>query len=264
VAGDHVELATIVGPDGDAELYEPTLADSRTVARARIVFMNGLNDEFEPWLEPLLKQAGFGGTKVVVSRGAKTLTAEQEHTISGKELAPAIDQHAWMDPKNGIVYVKNIAEALARTDPTNAADYRARAAAYIKDLQAVDAWARTEMAAVPAAKRRIISSHDGFEYLAKAYSITVISVYGWSDKREPSGAEVSRLARQVEQEHVRALFLDSITDPRVMERIATETGATIGGTLYSDTLSRPGGEADTYIQMLRYDIATLKAGMLKN
>jgi zinc/manganese transport system substrate-binding protein len=264
VAGDHVELATIVGRDGDTELYEPTLADSRTVAGARIVFMNGLNDEFEPWLEPLLKQARFGGTKVVVSRGAKTLTGEQEHAISGKELAPAIDQHAWMDPKNGIVYVKNIAEALARTDPANAADYRARAAAYIKDLQAVDAWARIEMAAVPAAKRRIISSHDAFEYLAKAYGITLISVYGWTNKREPSAAEVSRLARQVEEDHVRALFLDSITDPRVMERVATETGAAIGGTLYGDALSKRGGEADTYIKMLRYDITTLKAGMLKN
>jgi zinc/manganese transport system substrate-binding protein len=264
VAGDHVELATIVGPDGDTELYQPTLADGRTVARARIMFINDLNDEFEPWLEPLLKQAGFGGTKVVVSRGAKTLTGVEEHAISGKELAPAIDQHAWMDPKNGIVYVKNIAEALARTDPANAADYRARATAYIKDLQTVDAWARTEMAAVPAAKRRIISSHDAFEYLAKAYNITLISIYGWTNKREPSADEVSRLARQVEQEHVRALFLDSITDPRVMERIATETGAAIGGILYGDALSKPGGEADTYIQMLRYDIATLKAGMLKN
>jgi len=264
VSGDHVELATIVGPDADTELYQPTLADSRTVARARIVFMNDLNDEFEPWLEPLLKQVGFGGTKVVVSRGAKTLSGVEEHAISGKELAPAIDQHAWMDPRNGIVYVKNIAEALARTDPTNAADYRARAAAYIKELQAVDAWARAEMAAVPPAKRRIISSHDAFEYLAKAYSITLISVYGWTNKREPSAAEVSLLVRQVDQEHVRALFLDSITDPRVMQRIATETGAAIGGMLYGDALSKPGGEADTYIQMLRYDIATLKAGMLKN
>jgi zinc/manganese transport system substrate-binding protein len=225
VGGDHVELATIVGPDGDTELYEPTLADSRTVARARIVFMNDLNDEFEPWLEPLLKQARFGGTKVVVSRGAKTLTGEQEHAISGKELAPAIDQHAWMDPKNGVVYVKNVAEALARADPVNAADYRARAVSYIKDLQAVDAWASTEMAAVPTTKRRIISSHDAFEYLAKAYRITLISIYGWTNKREPSAAEVSRLARQVEEEHMRALFLDSITDPRVMERVATETGA---------------------------------------
>jgi zinc/manganese transport system substrate-binding protein len=264
VAGDHVELLTIVGPNGDTELYQPTLADGRAVARAQIVFMNDLNDEFEPWVDPLLKQAGFSGKKVVVSRGAKTLTAEEEHAISGKQAAPAIDQHAWLDPRNGIVYVKNIAEALARSDPANAADYRSRAAAYVKELQAVDAWARTEMAAVPAAKRRVISSHDMLGYLARAYAITTIAVYGWTNKTEPSAAEVSRLARQVEQEHVRALFLDSITDPRLMERIAKETGASIGGTLYADALSQPGGEADTYIKLLRQDITTLKAGMLMN
>jgi zinc/manganese transport system substrate-binding protein len=141
VAGDHVDLISIVGPDGDTELYKPTLADSRTVAGARIVFMNDLNDEFEPWLEPLLKQVGFSGTKVVVSRGAKTITAEEEHPISGKEAAPVIDPHALMDPKNGIIYVRNIAQALARVDPANVADYKARAAAYTDELQALDACA---------------------------------------------------------------------------------------------------------------------------
>lgn len=264
VAGDHVDLVTIVGPDGDTELYQPTLADSRTVAAARIVFMNDLNDEFEPWLEPLLKQAGFTGTKVVASRGAKTITGEEEHPISGKEAAPVIDQHAWLDPKNGIVYVKNIAQALARVDPANAADYQARASAYIKQLQTVDAWLRTEMAAVPVAKRRIIASHDSLQYLAKACGITLISINGWTNKSEPSAAELARLAQQIKAEHVRALFLDSITDPRAMERIAKETGATIAGTLYGDLLSKPGGEAGTYIEMVRHDVATLKAGMLKN
>jgi len=264
VAGDHIDLATIVGPDGDTELYQPTLADSRTVAAARIVFMNDLNDEFEPWLEPLLKQAGFTGTKVVASRGAKTITGEEEHPISGKEAAPVIDQHAWLDPKNGIVYVKNIAQALARVDPANAADYQARASAYIKQLQTVDAWLRTEMAAVPVAKRRIIASHDSLQYLAKACAITLISINGWTNKSEPSAAELARLAQQIKAEHVHALFLDSITDPRAMERIAKETGATIAGTLYGDSLSKPGGEAGTYIEMIRHDVATLKAGMLKN
>ena len=264
VAGDHVQLATIVGPDGDTELYQPTLADSRTVAGARIVFMNDLNDEFEPWLEPLLKQAGFTGTKVAASRGAKTITGEEEHPISGKEAAPVIDQHAWMDPKNGIVYVRNIAQALAQVDPANAADYRARAAAYIKQLQAVDAWLRTEMTTVPVTKRRVIASHDSLQYLAKASGITLIAINGWTNKSEPSAAELARLSQQIEAEHVHALFLDSITDPRAMERIAKETGAVISGTLYGDSLSKPGGEAGTYIEMVRHDVATLKAGMQKN
>ena len=264
VGGDHVDLVTIVGPDGDTELYQPTLADGRVVAKARVIFMNDINDEFEPWLEPLLKQAGFTGTKVVASRGAKTITAEEEHPISGKEAAPVIDQHAWLDPMNGIVYVRNIAQALERSDPANADDYRARATAYIKQLQAVDAWIRTEMATVPRAKRRVIASHDSLQYLAKVCGITLISINGWTNKSEPSAAELARLAQQIEAEHVHALFLDSITDPRAMERIAKETQATIAGTLYGDSLSKPGGGADTYLQMLRHDVATLKAGMLKN
>lgn len=264
VAGDHIDLVTIVGPNGDTELYRPTLADSRTIVGARIVFVNDLNDEFEPWLEPLLKQSGFTGTKVVASRGAKTITAEEEHPISGKEAAPVIDQHAWLDPRNGIVYVKNIAQALERADPANAADYRARAASYVKQLQSVDAWIRTEMTAVPVSKRRIIASHDSLQYLAKACGITLIAINGWTNKSEPSAAELARLARQIEVERVHALFLDSITDPRAMERIAKETGAVITGTLYGDALSAPGGEAGTYIEMIRHDVATLKAGMLKN
>jgi zinc/manganese transport system substrate-binding protein len=264
VAGDHVELVTIVGAGGDTELYQATLADSKTVAEARIVFMNDLNDEFEPWLEPLLKQAQFHGTKVVVSRGAKTITAAEEHSISGKDLPPAIDQHAWLDPKNGVVYVKNIASALARSDPAGAADYRARAAAYVKEIQAVDAWAKAEIAAVPLGKRRVMASHDSLEYLGKALGITLISINGWTNKSEPSAAEVARLAQQIKADNLHALFLDSITDPRVMERVGKETGATIGGTLYGDALSKPGEDAATYLEMLRHDVATLKAGMLRN
>ena len=264
VGGDHVALTTIVGPDGDSELYQPTPADAATVAQANIVFMNGLNDEFEPWLEKLLKQAKFPGAKIIVSRGVKALSAEDEHPSGGKPHAVALDQHAWLDPRNGVIYTKNITEALARIDPANAADYRARAAAYTKELQALDAWARAEMAAVPQTKRRALSSHDSMQYLANAYSITMISIAGWTNKSEPSAADIARLTQQIRKERVRALFLDSITDPRAMQSIGKETGAVIGGTLYGDSLSKPGGEADTYLKMLRHDIATVKAGLLLN
>ena len=265
VAGDHVDLVTIVGPDGDTELYQPTLADSPVVAKARVVFMNDINDEFEPWLEPLLKQAGFTGTKVVASRGAKTITGEEEHPISGKEAAAVIDQHAWLDPKNGMVYVKNIAQALERIDPANAADYRARAARPISSncKRSMGGCGRRWQPSQPQSGASLPLT-DSLQYLAKACGITLISINGWTNKSEPSAAELARLTQQIEAEHVHALFLDSITDPRAMERIAKETGATISGTLYGDSLSKPGGEAGTYIEMLRHDVATLKAGMLKN
>jgi zinc/manganese transport system substrate-binding protein len=264
VGGDHVQLATLVGPGGDAELYNPTLADAKTVAEARIVFLNDINDEFEPWLEPLLARAGFKGSKVAVSRGARTLTSKEERDTGRQDAPEELDQHAWLDPQNGVIYVRNIAQALSKHDPANATDYRARAAAYVKELNAITAWAAAEMADISVSKRRAVASHDSLQYLAKALGVTLISVYGWTNKTEPSAAELARLARQIKQERVRALFLDSITDPRAIQRIAGETGAAIAGTLYGDALSPPGGEADTYLKMLRHDIATLKAGLLKN
>jgi zinc/manganese transport system substrate-binding protein len=264
VGGDQIDLKVIVGPGGDCELYQPTAADIAVIAAARAVFLNDLNDEFEPWLEPLLKQAVFKGMKVVASRHVHTLLAEDEHPVSGKQLPSAIDQHAWLDPRNGVIYVRNIADALARIDPANATAYRTRAAAYTKQIQTVDEWARKEFAAVPAGKRRVLVSHDSLQYIADAYGITLLTVNGWTNNSEPSASELAKLARRIRADHVRALFLDSITDPRAMQRIASETGATIGGTLYGDSLSPSGGEADSYLKMLRHDVATLKSGMLSN
>src|SRR6266403_3022380 len=263
VAGDKVDLVILVGPAGDTELFKPSLSDGKSVAEAKIVFMNDLNDEFEPWLEPLLKRVKFGGSKIVVSRGAKTYSSSEERAPRGKAVEE-IDHHAWLDPKNGVIYVKNIADALAKNDPANAADYRVRAAAYVKELQDLDAWAKAEMAAVPPAKRRILSSHDSLQYLARAYGITMLAINGWTNNNEPSAAELASLAQRIRQEGIHALFLDSITDPRAMQQVAKETGAAIGGTLYGDALSTPGGEADTYVKMIRHDVTTLIAGMMKN
>jgi zinc/manganese transport system substrate-binding protein len=264
VGGDLIDLTVIVGTGGDTELYQATPADVAAVSAARAVFLNGLNEEFEPWLEPLLRQAAFKGVKVTVTRGVRTLTMEEEHPVSGRQMPAAIDHHAWLDPRNGVIYVRNIADALARLDPANAATYRTRAGSYAQQIQALDTWARTEMAAVPAPRRRALASHDSLQYLANAYAITLLSINGWTNKSEPSAAELAKLARQIRTERVRAVFLDSITDPRAMRRIAEETGVVIAGTLYGDSLSPPGGEADTYLRMLRHNVATLKAGMLRN
>jgi zinc/manganese transport system substrate-binding protein len=264
VGADRLEIKTIVGAGGDCELYEPTAADVATVSAASAIFLNDLNEEFEPWLEPLLKQAAFKGTKVIVSRNVQTLTAEEEHPVSGRQLPAAIDQHAWLSPRNGLVYVHNIAEALARLDPDDADGYRSRAAAYSQQIQAVDDWAHKEIVGVPGGKRRALASHDSLQYIANTYGITLLAVNGWTNKTEPSAEELAKLARQIRSAKVQALFLDSITDPRAIRRIADETGATIGGTLYGDSLSPSPGEADTYIKMLRHDVSTLKAGMLGN
>ncbi len=265
VGGEHIDLVVLVGPDGDSELHQPTAADAATLARGNVLLMNGINDAFEPWLDKLLRQAKFAGTRVIVSRGVRALSVEDEHPAArNRQVAAILDQHAWLDPRNAILYTRNIAEALARADPADADDFRARAVAYTRELQALDVWARREMATIPPAKRRALSSHDSMQYFAAAFGITLISVNGWTNMNEPSAGELARLTAQIRQEHVRALFLDSITDPRAMQRIGQETGAVIGGTLYGDALSRPDGEAGTYVKMIRHDVDVMKAGMVLN
>jgi zinc/manganese transport system substrate-binding protein len=264
IAGDRVSLVTIVGGDGDTELYQPTPADARSLAEAKLLVLNDINPEFEPWLDGLVRQSGFKGARVVASRGAKIITEAEEEGHEAGAGAPKSDQHAWHDLSNGAVYARNIGEALAKADPANADFYKTRTDAYIAEIKRLDAWAKAELAAVPHAKRKVITSHDGFEYLGKAYGIRLIPARGWVNDKEASADDVARLVKQIRDDKVRAIFVENMNDPRVIERVAQETGATVGGTLYSDALSKPGGPADTYLKMCRHNIETLKAGMLRN
>src|ERR1700730_8944546 len=168
IAGDKVPLTTIVGVDGDCELYQPTAADARAVAEARLFVMNDLNPRFELWAEPLLKRAAFRGTKLVASQGGDGIIDDRP---PGAVKGPQVDQHAWHDPANGLVYVANIAEGLARLDPSNAAFYRTQADGYAGEIRAIDAWAKSELAAIPSAKRRGINSQHGFGDIAPAHDI---------------------------------------------------------------------------------------------
>lgn len=262
VAGASVALAVLVGPDGDTEAYEATAADARAVADADLLVMNGLNPEFEPWLPDLMARAQFHGTRLVASDGVRVLNKAEEG--SARSAAPAeIDQHAWHDAANGAVYAANIAAALARVDPAHAEEYRTRGEAYKAELLALDGWARQRVAAVPAAKRRVISSHDGFAYLARAYGITMIGARGWTNDKEPTAAQVAQLIRQIRQDKIRAIFFENMSDPRLIQRIAKETGIEPGGALYSDALTRPGEDGDTYVKMVRHNVEALCAGMVR-
>jgi zinc/manganese transport system substrate-binding protein len=264
IAGDGVALTIVVGGDGDTELYQPTPADARTLAEAKLLVMNDINPEFETWLDGLIRQSGFKGTKLVASRGAKIITEAEEEGHDVGTGAPKSDQHAWHDLANGAIYARNIGEGLAKADPANANGYKARADAYIAEIKKLDAWAKAEIAEVPKAKRKVITSHDGFEYLGKAYGIKLIPARGWVNDKEASADDLARLVKQIRQDKVKAIFVENMNDPRVIERVAQEAGAAIGGTLYSDALSKPGGEADTYLKMMRHNIEALKTGMLKN
>ena len=264
IGGDKVALTTVVGGDGDTELYQPTPADARLLAGAKLLVMNDINPEFEPWLPALIRQSGFKGTTLVASKGAKTIAEAEEEGHESANGPPKADQHAWHDLANGAIYARNIGAGLAQADPDNADFYKARADAYVAEIKQLDAWARNEIAAVPQSKRKVITSHDGFRYLGRAYGIRLIPARGWVNDKEASADDIARLLRQIRDDKVRAIFVENMNDPRVIERVAHEGGAEIGGTLYSDALSKPGGEAGTYLDMARHNIATLKAGMLRN
>jgi zinc/manganese transport system substrate-binding protein len=261
IAGDKIQLTTIVGGDGDCELHQPTAADARAVAEARLFIMNDLNPRFEPWADSLLERAAFRGTKLLATQGVNVIIDDRPR---GGIKGPQVDQHAWQDPGNALVYVANIAEGLAELDPANAAFYHAQADSYSAEIRALDAWAKSELATVPSAKRRVITSHDGFEYFARAYDIEMTPARGTVNDTDPSAEEIAKLIQQIRTTKVKAIFIENMNDPRLIERVAREAGATIGGMLYSDALSKPGGEADSYLKMVRHNVSTLKSAMLKN
>ena len=280
VAGDGVALTTLVGPDGDAHVYEPTPGDVQAVAAADIVFVNGL--AFEGWMPRLLEAAGFKGRMVVVSDGITPREwdgeADEGHAEAGHGHGHAhgttgaghdadgeseghdhgaFDPHAWQDLRNGVVYVGNIARALAEADPDHAARYKAAGEAYAATLASLDGRIRAEIGAVPEARRKVVTSHDAFGYFGAAYGITFIAPQGVSTEAEASAGDVAQIIEQIRAEQIPAVFVENITDPRLVEQIARETGAVVGGELYSDALSGPDGPASNYVQMFEFNAAAL-------
>lgn len=260
VGGDAVAVTTLVAPGGDAHVYQPTPQDAKAIAEADLVVVNGL--DMEGWLDRLIQASGYHGRILVATGGIETQTMiEEEGGAKGKRVT---DPHAWQNLANGRIYVRNIARALAAADPADATGFVDRARAFDEEIASLDAWVRQQIAAVPTAKRKIITSHDAFGYFGTAYGVTFLSPVGISTESEPTAAGLGQLARQVKKEGIKALFIESMTDPRLIRQLARETGAVVGGTLYSDTLSPPGGPADTYLKMFRHNVPAMVEAMGKN
>jgi zinc/manganese transport system substrate-binding protein len=255
VAGDKADVHTLVGPDGDAHSFEPTPNDARTLGSADLVIVNGLG--LEKWMERLIEASGYKGTVAVASRGVQP-------RLMIEEGASVTDPHAWQDLANGRLYVRNIAAALAAADPADRAYFDARAKSYDAALAALDAWVRQEVARVPPARRRVITTHDAFGYFGAAYGVTFLAPEGISTDAEPSAGDLARLIDQIRREKIRALFLENITSPGLMRTISQETGTPLGGSLFSDALSPPGGPAPTYAGMFKNNLPKLVDGMQKN
>lgn len=251
IGGARVKVHTLVGPEADAHVYQPTPADAKMLGRARLVVVNGFG--YEGWIDRLIKSAGFRGEVVTASRGITPLQrAGGDH---GHGHGP--DPHAWQDLGNARHYVTNIATALSAADPAGKAEYAANAERLRGEIAALDAEIRRELGALPADRRTVVTSHDAFAYFARAYGIAFRSPVGVSTDAEASAAEVGKLIRQIRREKIPALFMENISDPRLLERIRAETGARVGGTLYSDALSAAGGPAATYLSMMRHNARTL-------
>ncbi|SEH58227.1 metal ABC transporter substrate-binding protein [Tardiphaga sp. OK245] len=248
VGGERIAVTTLVGPNGDAHVYTPTPRDAKKIADAKLVVVNGLG--FEGWLPRLVKSSGGKAVIVTATQG-----------IAPRKLDSHEDPHAWQSVANARIYVANIRDALAKADPAGADTYKANAEAYLAKLTTLDGDVKAAVASIPAAHRKVISTHDAFGYFAAAYGIEFIAPQGVSTDSEPSAKDIAVIITQLKISKIPAVFLENIADPRLMRRIAAETGAKIGGTLYSDSLTAENGDAPTYIDMVRHNIKALTSAL---
>lgn len=242
-AGSVVEA--LVGPDADAHVFQPTPADGRKLAQAELVLVNGIG--FEGWIDRLVKASGYRGKVVVASSGIASRRGGDHGT----------DPHAWQDLRLAQNYAVNLSAAFADRWPQARAEIETRGVAYRARMARLDTQVREWLGAVPREQRRVITSHDAFAYFGAAYGVDFLAPRGWSTDSEPSAAAVARLIRTIREQKVRAVFVENISDPRLVERIAREAGARVGGTLYSDALSKAGGPADTYLRLFEHNARTL-------
>jgi len=248
VGGDRVEVTTLVGPNGDAHVYSPTPGDARKLAAANIVFVNGLG--LEGWMTRLVTASGTKAPMIVVTKGV-TPRHMQDEENRGRT---AIDPHAWQSVADAKIYVANIRDGLVAIDPGGKSTYDANAAAYLAKLDELEKEVKAAIASIPPDRRKIIITHDAFGYFGAAYGIAFIAPEGVSTEAEPSAKDVAKIITQIRKQKIPAVFLENISDPRLMDQIARETGAIIGGTLYSDALSESDGPAATFIDMMRHNV----------
>jgi zinc/manganese transport system substrate-binding protein len=256
VGGERVVVHVLVGPGSDAHVFQPTPTQARQVSQAQVVFSNGMG--FEGWMNRLLKTVNYRGQQVVVSQGVKPLKGAEHSQHKGHDHGhSATDPHAWQSVPNAMVYVDNIAKGLCAADTVGCDTYQRNAVAYIAQLKTLDTEIKTAWAAIPAAQRKVITSHDAFGYYAQAYGVKFLAAQGVSTESEASAQGVAQLVRQIKKENIKALFVESISDPRLIAQIGRETGAKPSGALYSDSLSPAGGEAATYVDMMRFNTQAL-------
>lgn len=266
VGGDHIELRTLVGPDGDAHVYEPRPADAMALAQADVILVNGLL--LEGFMERLIEASQAEAPVTTVTDGANILNDPKGghyHFVDGKAIFHATpnDPHAWQSVANVKTYVQNIEKAFCAADADDCATYKSNAAAYTEQLVALDTDIKAQIGAIPQDHRVAVVAHNAFRYFERDYGISFLSPQGVSTESEASAADVASLIREIREKRAAAVFAENIADSRLVEQIASESDLTLGGTLYSDALSPADGPAPTYIDMMRYNVKTLVSAINK-
>ncbi|RLU10812.1 metal ABC transporter substrate-binding protein [Pseudomonas prosekii] len=253
VGGEHIQISNMVGADADAHTYEPTPDDAKALLNAKLIIKNGLG--FEPWLDRLVTSTETTAPVISASHGVIPRSLDEDG-----ETVP--DPHAWHNLANSELYIANITKALIAADPANRADYQRNSQAYLKQIYALLAEAKNKLGSLPPGNHKIVTSHDAFGYLGQAYGIEFMAPQGLSTERDPSAAEVAALITQIRQAKVKAVFMENIKDARLLKQIADESGAKIGGTLYSDALAAS-GPASTFAGLFEYNLNTLYDALSK-
>jgi len=249
VGGAAVSVTSLVPPDGDAHTYEPKPSDLRALASAKLLAVNGLG--LEGWMDRLVSSAGYRGALVTASDGVAVRRLN----------ASEVDPHAWQDPRDGAIYARNLADALAAADPAQAEALLAAGREYAGKIMQTDAWIEATLSAIPAERRTIVTSHDAFGYYGARYGVTVLAAQGIDDAGEPSARDIARLADQIRRTGVRAVFLENMTNPDLIRALARDAGVVAGPPVYSDALSPPDGPAATYVDMLRHNTTLFAEAM---
>jgi zinc/manganese transport system substrate-binding protein len=248
IGQDKIEVKNLVGPNQDSHVFEPRPQDAKELGRADMVVVNGLG--FEGWLDRLIEASGFHGKIVTATQGITPLT----RTLHNKEMT---DPHAWHSLKNAQIYIDNIVKGLSELMPEEASFFKSRGEVYKTSLRILEDETHQKLLSIPLEKRKVITNHDAFRYLGRDFGIKFFSPLGISTDSEPSAKSVALLIHKIKDEKVRAIFIENISNPRLLEQISTETGVHIGGILYSDALSPPGTQADTYLKMMSFNLSSL-------
>jgi zinc/manganese transport system substrate-binding protein len=268
IGGNRIALRVIAGPDVDAHGFQPRPSDVVALRDARLVVRNGLG--FDGWMDRLVRAAGFAGPVATATDGIapRAMAAHgHDHGGAGRRQSHSVgprsvpDPHAWQDLRLGQDYLRNIATAMIAAEPAHEAAYRQALEAQRARLAALDDWVRAQVATVPRERRRVVTSHDAFGYFGAAYGIQFLAPQGVSTEAEPSAAEVGRLIRQIREQRITALFMENMANPATLNRVAAEAGLRVGGRLYADALSPPGGPAPDYEAMFRHNVGLLVPAM---